>query len=490
MLSRVTVSIVLFALAFCLCSVNAQVVNINFANMFAGSNMGTSGSGSGSGELPSVGGSSHSGCYNLTHSVNQLDSNILSANVLAFVGNDLIIGDSLAGTLWSVAVTPQSDLSKLTTVNYFGLKRKITKLLGSTSWRVMDAQLHPVTKEPFIAIHVKCTPESDLVVGAADSEDDREDEMMAMGAPGSPYRPIIVAVGANGTVYLPQVRKLNSYSGLDPVDTRKLSHYGQRSLRWLAIAEIVYFNNSLLVSGMSNSGNATSVIYTVPYPFPNTCSVAGVTRLEMYHPTHVMMERNIPVRAMTVVNNPANNQPVIVSSYVCMPITLFNLNDVKNGAYVTGKTIGDIGYGNTPVDVLSFQAADSSTGAMTNYVIMTSENKGAYVFSVSQLLSAPAVAQGVASNFLPVGITNSAFPVPMSGIVKLMDFNSGYLISLRRELQTGELSLLTYQKGLYFRLSDHYSEFEVPQFSYTADNIGWKDLQMGFLRDENYVYHV
>jgi hypothetical protein len=53
-------------------------------------------------------------------------------------------------------------------------------------------------------------------------------------------------------------------------------------------------------------------------------------------------------------------KPYVVAAYVCTPLVTIALDDLKDGAHIKGKAIAELGYGNTPADMISYSSKDPS----------------------------------------------------------------------------------------------------------------------------------
>ncbi|MEM7041045.1 MAG: hypothetical protein AAF570_29040, partial [Bacteroidota bacterium] len=64
-------------------------------------------------------------------------------------------------------------------------------------------------------------------------------------------------------------------------------------------------------------------------------------------------------------------------------------------------------------------------------------------------------------------------PVPMAGVMQVSEQNEMMLAVLKRNIDSGDVDLISQLKGAYFRLSDFESEYEFPDYEYT-DTEPWK----------------
>ena len=120
----------------------------------------------------------------------------------------------------------------------------------------------------------------------------------------------------------------------------------------LTVTDLDYANGELFVSGVS-TGEFASTLRRVPYPFD---SPATSTSVEIYHAAHNQNETRAPIRAMAIVD--IDGTATAVAAYTCTPLVTIPVDALEDGAHVTGKTIAELGYGNTPLDVISYSAAD------------------------------------------------------------------------------------------------------------------------------------
>jgi hypothetical protein len=102
----------------------------------------------------------------------------------------------------------------------------------------------------------------------------------------------------------------------------------------------------LLVAGVSNE-EFSSVFRRIPFPFRKA---AQKTALEIYHVNHGQYETISPIRTFV----PYANGTSILASYTCTPLVHFPLGELQPGAQVTGRTVGELGGGSTPVDMVSY----------------------------------------------------------------------------------------------------------------------------------------
>ena len=142
------------------------------------------------------------------------------------------------------------------------------------------------------------------------------------------------------------------------------------------------------------------------------------------------------------------------------------LEELKDGAHVTGKTIAELGYGNTPVDLITFTAKDEAKKTDESYVLLTNVNRNADMIALSAIDSAntkPSLAKPVPwSQITGVDVTLA----PINGTISVDNLDDSFFITLRREMTSGTLQLVTVSKQVRLRLTDFVSEYDFPSYKY------------------------
>ncbi len=58
----------------------------------------------------------------------------------------------------------------------------------------------------------------------------------------------------------------------------------------------------------------------------------------------------------------------------------------------------------------------------------------------------------------------------MTNLVGLVDQDANFLLALRCEPESGELELVSYRKGAFFRLSDFVNEYDFSTYKYAEND--------------------
>jgi len=223
------------------------------------------------------------------------------------------------------------------------------------------------------------------------------------------------------------------------------------------VTDMVFNDGKLYVAGLSNASFASTLrIYEFPFNGAST-----TTSIEMYHAVHNQVETRAPIRKMTIAT--LGGEPSLIAAYTCTPLVTIALKDLKDGAHVVGKTIAELGWGSTPVDMVSFDAGDGPV------VLLTNSHKSADLMTMASI----AAASQQAGLSTPIKWPNEPYlglkatPVPISGIAKLGNQNKEFLGALRRDEASGRMELVSIRKGAFLRLSDFINEYDFADFTYS-----------------------
>jgi hypothetical protein len=277
-------------------------------------------------------------------------------------------------------------------------------------------------------------------------------------APDAPVRLAFVGRDGRVTLFDPATAVTGQHDLADPPGDGVV--WERIPVRSLTVTDLQARPGEVLVAGISNTAFA-STLRRVPYPFGGQ---ASVTRIEMYHAVHNQIETRAPVRAMAVVE--LLGVPHLLAAYTCTPLVTAPLDALRDGATVRGKTIAELGYGNTPIGVLPF--ALTYRGERSEWVLVANSSRSA------DLIALPAIAEAQRgpglSTPVRVPFTTQAglatIEAPITGLVRLVDQDANFLLALRREAASGTLQLVSFRKGAFFRLSDHVNEYDVPGYDY------------------------
>ena len=231
----------------------------------------------------------------------------------------------------------------------------------------------------------------------------------------------------------------------------------------MTVTDLEFDDGVLYIAGLSN-GEFASTLRQIGYPFEQD---AKVTSIEMFHTAHNQNETRAPIRAMSIAT--INGEKTLVAAYTCTPLVTIPTRGLEDGAHVVGNTIAELGYGNTPVEVLTLTAYNMERKP-EEFVLVINREMSANLIKLEDLANAPALTQAFAGLGDTLGVEGTH--VPFAGTLQADDQDAQFILALRRNIDTGDVDLISSMKGVYFRLSDFVSEYTFPDYAYPDSQKG------------------
>ena len=380
--------------------------------------------------------------------VSAQEANLQSAGALAFnTGDVLFVGDSKAGVVHAFdlgkALADQSDyqLGRAQTFEgrtiFNNLDVEIAALLGVSAEEVVinDMVVHKPSKQIFLSVHRGRGPDAEAVI-------------------------VSVNNGALDIVDLTAAD--HTLQSVGPVPTDATFEFGQ-PLNTLAITDIDYYEGELLVAGLSNE-EFSSKLRRMAYPFDDEVSTSSI---EIWHAVHTQYETRAPIISQTVTE--LDGIPTLIAIYACTPIVRIPLAELTDGAEVRGTMIGEMGFGNTPIDIVSYvNGWDGSSN-----VVVTNTNRSAASLNLASVASAEEMphGEGVQPVFSVAGVDQ--FALPMSGTMHLDTLDESWAVVVRRSPEDPRnIQLHTLALPFFFDRADHIVEMNFS--SDPRDPFGYK----------------
>lgn len=129
-------------------------------------------------------------------------------------------------------------------------------------------------------------------------------------------------------------------------------------LRTVTITDLAFVDGMLLVAGASNQ-EFSSTLRRIPFPFTGRSEAHA---LEIFHVSHAKWETASPIRTFI----PYDGNTSILASYTCTPVVHFSVDDVAAGEKITGRTVAELGGGNTPLDMVAFRRGEEEYLLVSN----------------------------------------------------------------------------------------------------------------------------
>ena len=260
---------------------------------------------------------------------------IKSMSALAFGPEGvLFVGDGKGGHVYAVDLGARASQTVKEPKEITDVEGKLAALLGANPSDVMihDLAVNPLGKRPYLAVSRGRSSWNSQWLLPNDVAD--ATVLVRFDAEGKPEVVDLSSV-RHARVALP-----------NPVDAAKQVPWKKTSLRADTITDLAFADGTLYVAGLSNEEFAASM-WKVAYPFAGPVSV---TTIENYHGAHGKYETESPVR--TFVPYPLKGKTHLLAAYLCTPLVTFPVSDLKDKQHVRGRTVGEFGSGNYPLDMV------------------------------------------------------------------------------------------------------------------------------------------
>ncbi len=327
---------------------------------------------------------------------------IKSISALAF-GPDgiLFLGDSKSATIFAIDTKDASRIEKSPSIEIKNIDQKIAALLGTQPQNitVLDLVVNPLSKNIYCAVQ---------------SIDGKPVLLKITGDK-------IQAFGLNDVMFSSVA--LTNAPGEEAKDRR-----GQPLRNW-SISDLGFYDGKVMVSGLSNQ-EFSSTFRIIPFPFGDKQEQAS---LEIYHAAHAQYETNSPIKTFTV--SQLNGKKYLVASYTCTPLVLFPLDELKPGTHVKGRTVGEFGAGNSPLDMITMKKGDDL------FLIMSNSNRPLFRVKYKNIESYEgSLTTPVEESFATAGV--NFIQLPVINVLQLDKLDEGQIIVLQRKTN-GDLDLWT-----------------------------------------------
>jgi hypothetical protein len=394
----------------------------------------------------------------LSAAVNASAAEIKSISRLAVgPGNVLFVADWKAARVHAITLPEAPQRPTGTAFNILDLETLLSKQVGGAKVTVEDMVARPGTAEVYVAISYGAAKTPALIVVTNDQKARRVDLKAA---------------------------KSTSIE-LRDAPTSSYKFWNETPQRSFTVTNMKWRNGEIFIAGLSNQDFA-STLRRVKYPFDGQQSTTSV---EIYHTGHNLIETRAPIRAMSFAT--WGGKPYLVAAYTCTPVVIIPFEDLKDGAHIRGKTIGELGYGNTPADMVSFSKTEQ--GKTEDFLLLVNFERGADVIPVSQVEAAsgrPGMDKVVPFGQIAGLDVTSA---PLAGVMRVDNLDEKSFIVVRRQLEKDALQLVTIGKELTFRLSDFISEYAFQEYSFKGNAFQLKYIkprQDMLLKDEGFADHI
>lgn len=161
-----------------------------------------------------------------------------------------------------------------------------------------------------------------------------------------------------------------------------------RPSRTYTVTDLHYANGELIVSGLSNE-EFSSGLRRIAFPFNEEMIT---TNVQVYHVSHGKNETHAPIYRFLPVK--LQNQWHVVAGYMCTPLVTFKLDDLNGNHKLIGKTVAEIGAGNTPTGIIAYSYKGKDYVLVGNNVHPLAKITGKDLFN-APAIEAPSRERGV-----------------------------------------------------------------------------------------------
>lgn len=327
---------------------------------------------------------------------------IRSINALAFGPNGILfIGDGRSASVFAIDTKDGIMVEKAPPVEIKNIDQKIAALLGTdvANITIQDIAVNPVSKSVYCAVqHSDGTPVLLKVEG---------DKLTAVSLKEVSFSTVA----------------LTNVAAEDAKDRRG------ESLRIASISDLGFADGKLLVSGLSNQ-EFGSTFRSIPFPFT---TVQDQSSLEIYHAAHAKYETMAPIKTFTTTE--IKGKKYLLASYTCTPLVLFPMDELKPGKHVKGRTVAEMGSGNSPVDMVMLKKGTES------FLFMANTNRPVFKVKYKNLEAYEgALTTPVTENFATAGV--DFVSLPLMNVLQLDKLDDSRMVLLQRRAN-GNLDLWT-----------------------------------------------
>jgi len=303
-------------------------------------------------------------------------------------GNVLFIGDNAGAQIIAVEI---DDAARGTgAINLEGLDAKVAQVLGvaASDVQINDLAVHPTSRNVYLTV--------------------------TRGS-GASATPVLLRVTRNAARPIEEVPLTNVKFSTAAISNAPADDpSSRRNPRTLTITDIAYADGQVWVAGLSNEEFA-SAFRRLSFPFGKAMET---TTLEIYHVSHRQSETRSPVTSFAIQN--IGGKEYVVAGYTCTPIVAFAVADLVPGKHVVGRTVAELGAGNTPTDLVPF------TRDGKNLIMVVNNRRPLMRIDASDVATGKALTTPEV-----VGIARTPLAEP-TGIAQMADLDANYVVVVQR----------------------------------------------------------
>jgi hypothetical protein len=332
----------------------------------------------------------------------------------------LFIGDSIGARIFALDLGDNTPVATVKPLTINDLESKIGPMMGTDAKDVLvhDMAVNPVSKNVYVTV-------------SRGKRGFRAGWQLPNDAANASVLLKITPAGEISEVKLDKV-KHSSIEITNPIAEGKPAASWKKapeSERADVVSDMHYLDGKLYVAGLSNEEFA-STMRIFSYPFDSAQS----TQLEIYHGAHGKWETESPVRSFLPYT--LNGKKHLIASYLCTPVVLFPVDTLKDKTKVKGTTIAELGFGNQPVDMLTFRGQGGK-----EWLMVVNSTRGLMRISAEELAKPHTGITTRADAWTGVKIEQERG----QGVLMAENFGEKHVLMLQRHPLTGALNLWSAQ---------------------------------------------
>lgn len=327
----------------------------------------------------------------------------------------LFVGDSKSGKVFALDTEDIKETDNQEPFELKDVESKIAAYLGTNNDGVIihDMAVNPISQNIYLAVSRSNARE----LGFWKLPNDIN------------YANILLKISLDGDIEEVQLDNINHSSALlpNPKSSGEESWRGS-DLRTETITDLEFSQGKVFVAGLSNEEFA-STLRIMKFPFSGEVTSSTV---EIWHAAHGKFETQSPIR--TLLPYQIEDQDQLLAAYTCTPLVSIPINELQNGKHIKSKTLAELGSGNIPLDIITYQKNGKE------YILIANNSRSLMRIDPDDLK----VEQGL-SEKVNNGNTAGVPYVPLSkvGITQIDNLNNSHVLTLQR-MPNGQLDLKTY----------------------------------------------
>ncbi|GJM33719.1 MAG: hypothetical protein DHS20C18_27200 [Saprospiraceae bacterium] len=293
----------------------------------------------------------HNDYANLTKDFRRGKAEVKSMSVLQFGPEGILfIGDSKSGKVFALDTEDRKLNDSKEGFELVDVEGKLAGLLGTDAKGIIihDVAVNPISQNIYLAV----SRADALKQGFWKLPNDIT------------YANILLRLTPDGKFEEVGLDNIKHDAAEVPAMIKEGSENWRKSdKRTEAITDLAFADGKLYIAGLSNEEFA-SAVRVLSFPFGKE---AQYSTIEVWHVAHGKSETEAPIR--TLLPYQLEGQPYLLAAYTCTPFVSIPVADLKPGKHVKSTTLGEFGFGNMPIDIISFQKEGK------DYILMSNTSK-------------------------------------------------------------------------------------------------------------------